>query len=99
MGRQIVGGSVRGQPIRRRRRIAQVVRHGDGTPAAGFIRGPRPVSATASVTVSVAIMDYGSGTLQWTAKGCEGAAREEVVNEPIMVASDPEEVRRADRVV
>ena len=74
-------------------------RHGDGTPAAGFIRGPRPVSATGSVTVSVAIIDYGSGNLHSAAKAFERAAREEGLNEPIMVTSDPEEVRRADRVV
>ena len=75
------------------------LRHGDGTPAAGFIRGPRPVSATGSVTVSVAIIDYGSGNLHSAAKAFERAAREEGLNEPIMVTSDPEEVRRADRVV
>jgi glutamine amidotransferase len=49
--------------------------------------------------VSVAIIDYGSGNLHSAAKAFERAAREEGLNEPIMVTSDPEEVRRADRVV
>ena len=79
--------------------IAYVVCNGNGAPAAGFIRGPRPVSATGGATVSVAIIDYGSGNLHSAAKAFERAAREEGLNEPIMVTSDPEEVRRADRVV
>jgi len=49
--------------------------------------------------VSVAIIDYGSGNLHSAAKAFERAAREEGLSEPIMVTSDPEEVRRADRVV
>ena len=49
--------------------------------------------------MSVAIIDYGSGNLHSAAKAFERAAREEGLNEPIMVTSDPEEVRRADRVV
>ena len=49
--------------------------------------------------MSVAIVDYGSGNLHSAAKAFERAAREEGLNEPIMVTSDPEEVRRADRVV
>ena len=79
--------------------FARVVCNGNGAPAAGFIRGPRPVSATGGATVSVAIIDYGSGNLHSAAKAFERAAREEGLNEPIMVTSDPEEVRRADRVV
>jgi imidazole glycerol-phosphate synthase subunit HisH len=49
--------------------------------------------------VSVAIVDYGSGNLHSAAKAFERAAREERVAEPIVVTSDPEQVRRADRVV
>ena len=49
--------------------------------------------------MSVAIIDYGSGNLHSAAKAFERAAREEGLNEPIVVTSDPEEVRRADRVV
>ena len=79
--------------------FACVVCNGNGAPAAGFIRGPRPVSATGGAAVSVAIIDYGSGNLHSAAKAFERAAREEGLNEPIMVTSDPEEVRRADRVV
>jgi glutamine amidotransferase len=47
--------------------------------------------------VSVAIVDYGSGNLHSAAKAFERAARE--TGQPIMVTSDPEAVRRADRVV
>src|SRR3954468_9015213 len=99
MGRQIVDRSVRGQPIRCRRRVAQVVRHGDGTPAAGFIRGPRPVSAAGSVAVSVAIIDYGSGNLHSAAKAFERAARSMEEPQQIVVTRDPDVVFRADRVV
>jgi imidazole glycerol-phosphate synthase subunit HisH len=49
--------------------------------------------------VSVAIIDYGSGNLHSAAKAFERAAREEGLSEPITVTSDPEQVRRADRVV
>jgi imidazole glycerol-phosphate synthase subunit HisH len=49
--------------------------------------------------VSVAIVDYGSGNLHSAAKAFERAAREEGLAQPIVVTSDPETVRRADRVV
>jgi glutamine amidotransferase len=49
--------------------------------------------------LTVAIVDYGSGNLHSAAKAFERAAREQVLAEPIVVTSDPEEVRRADRVV
>jgi imidazole glycerol-phosphate synthase subunit HisH len=49
--------------------------------------------------VTVAIVDYGSGNLHSAAKAFERAAREEGLAQPIVVTSDPEEVRRADRVV
>jgi imidazole glycerol-phosphate synthase subunit HisH len=49
--------------------------------------------------VTVAIVNYGSGNLHSAAKAFERAAREEGLAEPIVVTSDPEEVRRADRVV
>jgi imidazole glycerol-phosphate synthase subunit HisH len=49
--------------------------------------------------VSVAIVDYGSGNLHSAAKAFERAAREEGLAQPIVVTSDPEAVRRADRVV
>ena len=82
-------------------RIAGVVRNrpGAGAPVAGLIRGPRPVSTTGSVAVSVAIIDYGSGNLHSAAKAFERAAREEGLSQPITVTSDPDQVRRADRVV
>ena len=72
-------GSVRGQRIRCRRRIAQVVRHRDGTPAADSSEVLGLFPATGSVTVSVAIVDYGSGNLHSAAKAFERAAREEAV--------------------
>ena len=44
-------------------------------------------------------MDYGSGNLHSAAKAFERAARESGRDEPIVVTSDPDAVRRADRVV
>jgi glutamine amidotransferase len=49
--------------------------------------------------VTVAIVDYGSGNLHSAAKAFERAARESGHEQPIVVTSDPETVRRADRVV
>jgi imidazole glycerol-phosphate synthase subunit HisH len=49
--------------------------------------------------VSVAIIDYGSGNLHSAAKAFERAAREAGIAEAIAVTSDPDAVRRADRVV
>ena len=49
--------------------------------------------------MSVAIIDYGSGNLHSAAKALERAARESGHSQPILVTSDPETVRKADRVV
>ena len=49
--------------------------------------------------MSVAIVDYGSGNLHSAAKAFERAARESGQDQPIVVTSDPDTVRRADRVV
>ena len=49
--------------------------------------------------MSVAIVDYGSGNLHSAAKAFERAARESGHDQPIVVASKPDEVVRADRVV
>jgi glutamine amidotransferase len=49
--------------------------------------------------VTVAIIDYGSGNLHSASKAFERAAREHGLAEPIVVTSDPDDVRRADRVV
>jgi glutamine amidotransferase len=49
--------------------------------------------------VTVAIVDYGSGNLHSAAKAFERAARESATAQPIVVTSDPNIVRRADRVV
>jgi glutamine amidotransferase len=49
--------------------------------------------------VTVAIVDYGSGNLHSAAKAFERAARESGRAQPILVTSDPDAVRRADRVV
>jgi glutamine amidotransferase len=49
--------------------------------------------------LTVAIVDYGSGNLHSAAKAFERAARESGHAEPITVTSDPDAVRRADRVV
>ena len=49
--------------------------------------------------MSVAIIDYGSGNLHSAAKAFERAARESGAEQPILVTSDPDDVRRADRIV
>ena len=49
--------------------------------------------------MTVAIVDYGSGNLHSAAKAFERAARESEHARPIVVTSDPDAVRRADRVV
>src|SRR3954469_5753169 len=49
--------------------------------------------------MTVAIVDYGSGNLHSAAKAFERAARESGHDQPILVTSDPDEVRAADRVV
>jgi glutamine amidotransferase len=49
--------------------------------------------------VTVAIVDYGSGNLHSAAKAFERAARETGHDQPVVVTSDPDAVRAADRVV
>jgi imidazole glycerol-phosphate synthase subunit HisH len=49
--------------------------------------------------VTVAIVNYGSGNLHSAAKAFERAARERGREQPILVTADPDEVRRADRIV
>ncbi len=49
--------------------------------------------------MTVAIVDYGSGNLHSAAKAFERAARESGADQPILVTSDPDTVRGADRVV
>jgi glutamine amidotransferase len=49
--------------------------------------------------VTVAIVDYGSGNLHSALKAFERAARESGRDQPILVTSDPDTVRRADRIV
>jgi len=49
--------------------------------------------------VKVAIIDYGSGNLRSAAKAFERAARDGGMTADILVTSDPEAVRAADRVV
>jgi glutamine amidotransferase len=49
--------------------------------------------------VNVAIVDYGSGNLHSARKAFERAAREAEISAAIAVTRNPDEVRRADRVV
>jgi glutamine amidotransferase len=49
--------------------------------------------------MTVAVIDYGSGNLHSAAKALERAARESGSNEKILVTNDPDDVRRADRIV
>ena len=46
-----------------------------------------------------ALIDYGSGNLRSAAKALERAARENSLTAEIAVTSDPDLVRKADRVV
>ncbi len=47
----------------------------------------------------VALIDYGSGNLRSAAKAFERASREAGLASPILVTSDPEQVRRAGHIV
>ena len=49
--------------------------------------------------MSVAVIDYGSGNLRSVTKALERAARESGANMPVVLTSDPDVVRRADRIV
>ncbi len=49
--------------------------------------------------MTVAIVDYGSGNLHSAAKAFERAARDSNYAGQVVVTSDPDKVRRADRVV
>ena len=49
--------------------------------------------------MTVAIVDYGSGNLHSAAKAFERAARDAGLTERIEVTSDPDAVRRAERIV
>jgi len=49
--------------------------------------------------MTVAIIDYGSGNLHSAAKAFERAARSSKHAQPIAVTSDPDTVRKADRIV
>lgn len=49
--------------------------------------------------MTTVIVDYGSGNLHSAAKAFERASRESGSGEKIVVSNDPNEVRRADRVV
>ena len=49
--------------------------------------------------MSVALIDYGSGNLHSAAKAFERAAAEAHSSDTILVTSDPETVRRAERIV
>jgi glutamine amidotransferase len=49
--------------------------------------------------MSVAILDYGSGNLHSAAKAFERAARDSGLATPVVVTSDPDQVRRAERIV
>ena len=49
--------------------------------------------------MTTVIIDYGSGNLRSAEKAFERAARECGLGETIRVTADPDEVRRADRIV
>jgi glutamine amidotransferase len=49
--------------------------------------------------MSVAVIDYGSGNLHSAAKALERASRESGANTKIRVTNDPDDVRRAERIV
>jgi imidazole glycerol-phosphate synthase subunit HisH len=49
--------------------------------------------------MSLAIIDYGSGNLHSAAKAFERAARDSGLAIPVLVTSDPEKLRKAERIV
>jgi glutamine amidotransferase len=49
--------------------------------------------------MSLAIIDYGSGNLHSAAKAFERAARDSGLAIPVLVTSDPERLRKAERIV
>jgi imidazole glycerol-phosphate synthase subunit HisH len=49
--------------------------------------------------MSLAIIDYGSGNLHSAAKAFERAARDSGLAIPVLVTSDPETLRKAERIV
>ncbi len=49
--------------------------------------------------MTVAVIDYGSGNLHSAAKALERAARESEIKTKVLVTSDPDDVRRAERIV
>src|SRR5215472_3543331 len=57
------------------------------------------VSRTGRVTMSVAIIDYGSGNLHSAAKAFERAARSMEDGQKVFVTSDPDQAYGADRLV
>src|SRR5947209_7036635 len=81
------------------RRVAAAVSFFPRHRAGARIRHYRPVPATRSFAVSVAIIDYGSGNLHSAAKAFERAAREAGLDATICVTRDPDVVSRAERVV
>ena len=49
--------------------------------------------------MTVAVIDYGSGNLHSAAKALERTSRESGINAKILVTNDPDDVRRAERIV
>ena len=49
--------------------------------------------------MSIAIIDYGSGNLHSAAKAFERAARDSGLATQVLVTSDPDALRRAERIV
>lgn len=49
--------------------------------------------------MSLAIIDYGSGNLHSAAKAFERAARDSGLDVPVIVTSEPDQLRRAERIV
>src|SRR3984893_4025851 len=68
-------------------------------PAVAAGRQHRIVSGAGRVTMSVAIIDYGSGNLHSAAKAFERAARSMENPQKIVVTRDPEVAFRAERIV
>ncbi|MCK0197479.1 imidazole glycerol phosphate synthase subunit HisH [Ancylobacter sp. 6x-1] len=56
-------------------------------------------STSAAGSNTVALIDYGSGNLHSAGKALERAASEARTGTRVVVTADPEEVRRADRIV
>src|SRR5690606_6192420 len=77
----------------------RTARAGPGARGTGHRPLPRNGAPAMSAEPTIAIIDYGSGNLHSAHKAFERAAREAGSGARVSVTSDPDAVRRAERIV